>query len=348
MLLFGMAGCISASLCFGAGLAFYGVLEGIRFEPVTSLLTVILSGTTICIYGFTISYMVYHRVLSSKAGLSTIMDHHNHLQGVTDQISKYISPQIFDSISENTLPTSTRTNRKKLTVFFSDIEGFTELSDNMESEGLTLLLNEYLDEMAQIVIAHGGTIDKFMGDGLMVFFGDPATHGCRADALACVNMALKMRAKMKQLRKKWQQEGIAEPLHIRMGINTGYCTVGNFGSESRLDYTIIGRSVNIASRLEVSAGRGEIVISNETWLLVRHQMACQKKPVLRVKGISKPIDVYQVSGLKLPHEELFVWETSGFRLTMDCAMVEPEQVCALLHEALIETQRLQLRGNNSF
>ena len=343
MLLFGLPGCIAGCLWFSAGFTIYIVLEGFCFESQVSLLTTILSGAVVCIYGVTISYVVYHWVLVSNAGLSRIRDHHDRLRGVTDQISKYISPQIYRCISEDSIPVGIRAARKNLTVFFSDIENFTELTDNMEAEGLTQLLNEYLDEMAQIVLEHGGTIDKFMGDGLMVFFGDPVSRGSHADALACVSMALQMRKKMKLLREKWQHDGITRPLHIRIGINTGYCTVGNFGSESRLDYTIIGNSVNIASRLEMAAARDEILIPNETYLLIKDQVICHVKPELRVKGIGRPIQVYQVKGLKSEQDALFIREAAGFRLTMDAGVVEPEKIMNVLQETLVETQRLQVR-----
>ncbi|MDK1024693.1 MAG: adenylate/guanylate cyclase domain-containing protein [Gammaproteobacteria bacterium] len=342
MLLFGVAGCLSGCIWFSVGFALYVVFEGFYFEPEVGLLTIILSGSAVCIYGVTISYIVYHWVLVSNAGLSRMRHHHDRLRGVTDQLSKYISPQIYHRISEDTLPADFRTNRKKLTVFFSDVEDFTELTDNMEAEGLTLLLNEYLDEMAQIVLQYGGTIDKFMGDGLMAFFGDPTTKGSHDDAFACVSMALQMRRRMVQLRKKWQEDGIAKPLHIRIGINTGYCTVGNFGSEARLDYTIIGSSVNIASRLEGAATRDEILISYETYLLIKDRMFCERKPEIRVKGIGRPIEVYEVKRLMVDQDGIFIRESAGFRLTMDSGIVEPEKIYAVLQETLAETQRLQL------
>ena len=137
-------------------------------------------------------------------------------------------------------------------MFFSDIVGFTELADQLESEELTTLLNEYLTEMSLIALDHGATIDKFVGDSVMVFFGDPETRGVRQDALACVKMAIAMRDRLVGLNESWKQSGISKKMTCRMGIHTGYCTVGNFGSEERMDYTIIGGTVNTA----VTAGIG--------------------------------------------------------------------------------------------
>jgi class 3 adenylate cyclase len=342
MLLFGVVACLSGTLWFSFGFGLYVAFEGLIFDSQIGILTIVLSGTMICVYGLSISYIVYQWVLVSNAGLSKIRHHHDRLCGVADRLSKYISPQIYHRISEDIVAGSVRTNRKMLTVFFSDIEDFTEITENMEAEALTILLNEYLDEMAQIVLEYGGTIDKFMGDGLMAFFGDPDTNGSHEDAFACVSMALQMRRRMIQLRRKWEEEGIAKPLHIRIGINTGYCTVGNFGTESRLDYTIIGSSVNIASRLEGAAARDEILIANETYLLIKDRMRCRRKPEIRVKGIGRPIEVYEVKGPKVDQEGMFIRETEGFSLTMDSHIVEPQQIYAVLQETLAETQRLEL------
>ena len=99
--------------------------------------------------------------------------------------------------------------------------------------------------MSKIALEHGATIDKYVGDAIVIFFGDPETRGVEADALACVKMAIAMRERMRELEKIWRTSGIENPLKCRIGINTGYCTVGNFGSEDRMDYTIIGGSVNL-------------------------------------------------------------------------------------------------------
>ena len=114
--------------------------------------------------------------------------------------------------------------------------------------------------MSQIALAHGATIDKYVGDAILVFFGDPESRGVEEDAIACVTMALAMRKRMSELQTTWRASGIETPLRCRMGINTGVCTVGNFGSEDRIDYTIIGGGdVNLASRIESACPPNEIV-----------------------------------------------------------------------------------------
>ena len=143
----------------------------------------------------------------------------------------------------------------------------------------------------------GRTIDKFIGDAVLVFFGDPISKGNKQDALSCVSMALEMLSKMKFLREFWRERGVARPLNVRIGIHTGVCTVGNFGSEDRLDYTVIGNGVNLASRLESSANANNILISEDTYLLVKQDVLCNKHEAISVKGVSHPVQTYNVEGL---------------------------------------------------
>ncbi|WP_084307859.1 adenylate/guanylate cyclase domain-containing protein [Phytopseudomonas flavescens] len=209
-------------------------------------------------------------------------------------LAKYLSPQVWESIFSGKKHVRLETQRKKLTVFFSDIRGFTELSEELEAEALTDLLNTYLNEMSKICMKFGGTIDKFIGDSVMVFFGDPSSQGAKKDAMAAVSMAIAMRKHMKVLRQHWRAQGITKPLEIRMGLNTGYCTVGNFGANTRMDYTIIGRDVNLASRLESAAEAGEILISHETYSLIKDVIMCRDKGQISVKGFTRPVQIYQV------------------------------------------------------
>ena len=239
---------------------------------------------------------------------------------LANNLSKYLSPQVWQSIFSGNQQVALETRRKKLTVFFSDIHGFTELAEEMEAEALTDLLNNYLTEMSRIALQYGGTIDKFIGDSIMVFFGDPVSRGAQQDAEAAVSMAIAMRKHMKVLRQQWRSQGITRPLEIRMGLSTGYCTVGNFGADVRMDYTIIGREVNLASRLEGAADAGEILISHETWSLTKELVMCRDKGQMPVKGFSRPVQLYQVVGLRrdLGAAPTFVeHELPGFSMYLD-------------------------------
>lgn len=246
-------------------------------------------------------------------------------QLLSHKVSKYISPQIWESIFSGRKEVRLETQRKKLVVFFSDIVGFTALSEQMEAESLTDVLNTYLTEMSKVALKHGGTIDKFIGDSVMIFFGDPKSNGTKKDALACLAMSIDMRRHMQILRKKWQEQGIKTPMQIRMGINTGYCTVGNFGTENRMDYTIIGQEVNLASRLESSAEAGEILISEDTYNLVKDKIMCRLKGDVNMKGFSQPIPTYQVIDFRrdLGANPGFIeHDSEGFSLYLDTQKVK--------------------------
>ncbi|WP_396586690.1 adenylate/guanylate cyclase domain-containing protein [Bermanella sp. R86510] len=241
-------------------------------------------------------------------------------QNLSHKVAKYISPQIWESIFSGNKEVRLETQRKKLVVFFSDIKGFTALSEQIESEALTELLNNYLTEMTNIALKYGGTIDKYIGDSIMVFFGDPKTQGAKKDTLACVAMAIEMRKHMKVLRQKWRAQGVQTPLEIRMGINTGYCTVGNFGTESRMDYTIIGKEVNMASRLESAADAGEILLSHESYALVQDKIICREKGTISAKGFSRPVPVYEVVDFRhnLGQKATFIeHDLPGFSMYID-------------------------------
>jgi PAS domain S-box-containing protein len=237
------------------------------------------------------------RARSLKKLNEEVRSKNKQLEDLSNKLAKYLSRQVYQNIFEGKSDVKIESYRKKLTVFFSDIQGFTELTDRVESEVLTGVLNKYLNEMSRIALDHGGTIDKFIGDAIMIFFGDPESRGEKEDAIACVKMAIAMRKKLVEMRRQWDVLGITTPLHVRMGINTGYCTVGNFGSEERLDYTIVGGSVNLASRLESAADIDEILISEETFSLISEVIACKPKKQISVKGIAYPIMTYQVLDL---------------------------------------------------
>lgn len=235
------------------------------------------------------------------------------------QLSRYLPPPVWKAINrENSKPPPTQ--RKKLTCFFSDIKDFSVLAEELEAETLTDLLNNYLTEMSKIVEEHGGTIDKFMGDAIMVLFGDNDSKGAKADCRRCLAMAIAMRKRMKVLQQQWRNQGITRPLSIRMGINTGYCTVGTFGTRHHLDYTALGAHVNLASRLESAASPGEILITHESWALIKDVVLCQDKGEITVKGFSHPIKVYQVIDLRknLGKQQNYIEEnTEGFAMHMD-------------------------------
>jgi PAS domain S-box-containing protein len=216
------------------------------------------------------------------------------LEILSTKLSKYLSPQVYSSIFTGQRSVEIASSRKKLTVFFSDIADFTATTDDLESEELTSLLNHYLTEMSKIALEHGATIDKYVGDAILAFFGDPETKGVKEDAIACVNMAVAMQRRMRELQFEWRDAGLEKPFQLRIGINTGYCTVGNFGSEDRMDYTIIGNEVNLASRLQSHADLGNILMSHETYSLVKDAVLAEEQDSIQAKGFAKPVRNYKV------------------------------------------------------
>jgi class 3 adenylate cyclase len=232
----------------------------------------------------------------------------------------YLSPQLYTSIAGGERDASTeRHYRKKLTVFFSDIANFTATTESMESEDLSTMLNSYLNNMSIIAEKYGGTIDKFVGDAIMVFFGDPVFTSDKDHALRAVNMALEMQSRMDELRAEWGEIAVERPFHVRIGINTGYCTIGNFGSDTKMDYTIIGNNVNLAARYEAAATPDTILMSYETYMLVKDAVECVEAGEYELKGISHKIKAYspvrsrnsagRQEALKLVNERELVFPT---------------------------------------
>lgn len=209
-------------------------------------------------------------------------------------ISKYVPPQIAETISHGQIDLVWKHHREKLTLFFSDIKNFTRITDSLEPEDMGSLLNEYLTEMNGIINRYGGTLAQLIGDGLYVIFGAPNKTGDKDHALRCLNMAIDMQLKMKELNKKWFNSGIDENLKIRCGINTGMATVGGYGSPERKEYTAMGMQVNLAARLESACKPGRILISHTTWALARKEFPCTPLGKIEVKGYHRPVTVYEI------------------------------------------------------
>jgi class 3 adenylate cyclase len=239
-----------------------------------------------------------HRQSSLISGMNReLAEANNFLASISMKIAKYLSPQVYKSIFSGQKDVTIATERKKLTIFFSDIKDFTAISERLQPEDLTSLLNEYFTEMSSIAQRHGATVDKFIGDAILAFFGDPETKGVEEDARACLAMAIDMQRRLEKLNVDWRARGIEQPFRARMGINTGYCNVGNFGSDDRMDYTIIGAEANLAARLQSIAEPGGICISYETYALVRDLVRARPLPSISMKGISREIVPYAVDGL---------------------------------------------------
>jgi adenylate cyclase len=217
------------------------------------------------------------------------------LQEAQKLIRRYMPSQLADKIIKGEYSEVFRPERTKLTIFFSDVEGFTDSSDSLDPEDLAAVLNEYLSEMTVIAERYGATINQFVGDGIMIFFGAPQATNDRDHALRAVRMALEMQRRMLELKDVWVQRGIRKPFRARIGINTGHASVGDFGSPGRKMYSAIGVQTNIAARIQAHCEPGRVLISDSTWSLVREDIACIDKGELQMTGVHYPVRVYEVA-----------------------------------------------------
>jgi adenylate cyclase len=287
-----------------------------------------------------------HRQSATIKGMNRELGVANEfLAALSMKISRYLSPQVYKSIFSGQKDVIIQTERKKLTIFFSDIKDFTATTERLQPELITQLLNEYFTEMSNIALAHGGTIDKFIGDAILIFFGDPESKGEAEDAKACLRMAADMQRKLAELNVKWRSAGIEHPFQSRMGINTGFCNVGNFGSADRMDYTIIGAEANLAARLQSIAEPGHIVISYETYALVRDMLAAHALPPITMKGISREVIPYSVEGMldaEGQTSKIFSTHMTGLDFYLDPRMVNAgsaERIRAVLQQAIAALEK---------
>ncbi len=212
---------------------------------------------------------------------------------IKTMFSTYVNPTVVDELIANPEKLKLGGERKQLTVMFSDIEGFTSISEKMESDALVALLNEYFGEMSSIILRNNGTLDKFFGDAVIAFWGAPLSQ--EDHALRACAAALEMQNKLAEIRNRWKQDG-RPMIYTRIGINTGEMVVGNMGGAEKFDYTVIGDSVNIASRLEGAnkVYRTGIIVSETTYEAVKHSILGRELDLLSVKGRSEPVRTFEL------------------------------------------------------
>lgn len=321
------------------------------FEPTNPELTVVsLLGLMIFIV---IGNYYQHRRLNILG--QQRQHYHNQMTryiAFANQLSRYAPLQLWQSIMRGEAEAKIEYKRKKLTIFFSDIQGFTELSETLIPDDLAFLLNDYLSHMTEIAKQYEATVDKFMGDAILIFFGDPNSQGVEQDAKSCVEMAIAMRQQMKLLRERWKKMGYPA-LHIRMGISTGYCHVGNYGASHRMAYTIVGRDVNLAARLQSAAEVDEILIADDTHQLIKNEFLCVPKVPIYLKGIQGPVKTWQVmekfTGKKSDTQQWFDFDYKGFHLVLNLEEVQnyeyPELVEIL--ENMVQRIKTQQKITNA-
>ena len=228
--------------------------------------------------------------------LRFIMEQHER-QFIEGAFGHYVNKDVVKQIKKDPHMLELGGAKREITVFFSDIAGFTTISEKLKPEELVKFLNQYLGEMTNIIIANQGTLDKYEGDAIMAFWNAPVPqhdhplHACEA--------ALENQKRLAKLREKWAKAGLPE-MHVRIGLNTGEAVVGNMGSENRFDYTAMGDNVNLASRLEsINKQYGTfIIISESTYEAVKDKMICRELDQIRVKGKNEPVKIYELLARK--------------------------------------------------
>ncbi len=206
-------------------------------------------------------------------------------------LERFLNSSVVEKILENPDRIRLGGESQTATVLFSDIRGFTHMAETLAPHMVVEQLNEYFTEMTELIFENGGTLDKYLGDGLMAVFGAPITH--RDDSLRAVKTAVDMKLELQTLNRGWEARGLP-PFHIGIGIATGSVTAGNVGSLRRMDYTVIGDTVNVASRLCSAAGSGQILISESTFKQTADRFPARKLDPLRVEGRKGELEVYQV------------------------------------------------------
>ncbi|RKY89987.1 hypothetical protein DRQ09_00180 [candidate division KSB1 bacterium] len=286
----------------------FGLLMGVvvpRFKPITG--AIIIIGILI-LYLLIAQFLFFEKertwidvfgpVLTIIIGYTTItvynfFSEEKEKKMIRGIFSRYVTKSVVDQLIKHPEMVKLGGEKKILTVFFSDVQGFTTISEKLTPEELVSLLNEYLTAMTHIVLRYDGMIDKYEGDAIMAVFGAPVYY--EDHALRACYVSLDMQKELVKLREKWKQEGKPQ-LYVRIGLNTGPMVVGNMGAMDRLDYTVMGDSVNLGSRLEgANKQYGTfIMISEYTYELVKEHIEARFLDSLRVKGKAQPVKVYEV------------------------------------------------------
>jgi len=210
-------------------------------------------------------------------------------------LQRYLSPAVVERLAKDELTIRMGGEFVDATIMFTDIRGFTSLSEDYDAQQLVLDLNNYFELLVDVVFTHEGTLDKFIGDAIMAVWGTLESRNQDNPVLA-VRAAHDMQKRLEVFNRRRVQQG-KPPFHTGIGVNSGQVTAGNMGSPRRLEFTVIGDDVNVASRLCSQAKGGETVISHETYMRVKHVFRCTALPLVEVKGKAKALQTYRVEGL---------------------------------------------------
>jgi class 3 adenylate cyclase/CHASE3 domain sensor protein len=242
---------------------------------------------------------LYADLSSMNVGLEKKVEEQLDQLHRAEQLRRYLAPQVADAVLEGGAAVAMTSTRRNLTILFANIRGFTSMSERMEPEELIDGLNQHFTVMTDVVFRHDGTLDKYIGDGILAFFGDPIPFEDHAER--AVVTALEMRQRLRSLRTRWTLQA-DEELNVGIGISTGYVTVGNIGSSTRTEYTVIGNHVRLASHLAQIAGPDQILVSDQTLAApeVRERVHSVSLEAISLEGFRQPVNIFEISDLPAP------------------------------------------------
>lgn len=247
-----------------------------------------------CIYALAIALVIERNSRGRFVDERVIARQGEELMASRAMIRRYAPATVADRIESGDTTVDTA-QRRRVTIFFADVVGFTTLADRLDPEALAEIVNEYLGSVAQIIETHGGTLNEFAGDGVMAIFGAPDDLEPRAQVLSALAAARELQSSLPQWSQRWYPLGIDQDLQARIGINTGVVSVGTFGSAVRATYTGIGLQTNIAARIQARCEPGSVLLSKTSWHLIADDVSCEHRGEVEVKGVHYPIAMYEPS-----------------------------------------------------
>ncbi len=248
------------------------------------------------VFGIWLSLIVYAMARRMGRRKADLRAERTRFETLSQRLVRYLAPSVSAAVESGRIQDGPGYKRSHLTVLFSDLVDFTILVDHHPAALIAEFTNDYLREMTDIVLQYGGTLDKTMGDGLLVFFGDPVSAGRAPDARRCTSMAWVMRQRLPEISARWRPALPNLDLRIRVGIHSGECLVGNFGSAEHISYTAIGAAVNLASRIESQGWQNHILVSEATRRLIASEYCTIALPVQQLRNIRAPVRLHCVVG----------------------------------------------------
>jgi adenylate cyclase len=221
----------------------------------------------------------------------------------TGKLKRFLPRQVAEGLLTGRLGHTRELERRKVTILFSDMVGFTDLSDSLDPEELSEVLDEYLREMSAVLVSHGGTLDNYIGDGVMAVFGAPERADEQDQAWSAVQAAIAMRSRAREVAERIRDRGIPADLQIRVGVNAGHCTVGVFGSDVLRAYKVVGFAVNVAARLQTEAQPGTILSGYRTYAHVKDRVRAEAREPLTIKGAARPVEAWEIVELADGHPD---------------------------------------------